>query len=145
MQTSPQTPLYVLPGAVRVASGCVAGSARRTDAAGHRLWFETGAASRWMEQGFMSLPPTASAAPMQDLQPVGRQQSCDVTVDRPVFLLSRINNLNPFHSAQDWVLTYLSYATLDLSPLTTDVWLADLMLPGPHVGFAPCNDLLGCI
>jgi hypothetical protein len=37
------------------------------------------------------------------------------------------------YALQDWSLTYLAFVVLDLDRASTDILLADTMLPGPYL------------
>lgn len=61
--------------------------------------------------------------------------ACDEWIEDSVYLITRNNNLNPYHCSEDWVFAYLVWAILKLQPSTTRVMFMDLMLPGPYNEF----------
>jgi hypothetical protein len=71
------------------------------------------------------LPPPMPSQPTADVGGGGgdddgdasrRQLRCDGWVNHTVVVVSRDNNLNTFHSAEDWIMLYVAYVVLDLDP-----------------------------
>ena len=109
--SSPATPLVLDRGAVAARCAPTAGAGGHDDT--KRF---IGPQFSWLSELLYSAQTTESFG-----------LSCDHTVNHTVLLLSRDNNLNLFHSAEDFLQVYIAFVVLGLDPRSVEVVISDLV------------------
>jgi hypothetical protein len=127
--SSPATPLLLAPGAVVArcdAAATAGGGGGGTDELTQKQQF-IGPQRPWLSELLHGASATSesSAPPLQ----------CDHTVNHTVLLMQRDNNLNTFHSAEDFLQTYIAYVALDLDPANVEVVIGDLVKHSPSMTY----------
>jgi hypothetical protein len=110
--SSPASPLVLDRGAVAASCDLTANAGGRDD---NKRRF-IGPQFSWLSELLTNAETTGSLA-----------LSCDHTVNHTVLMISRDNNLNLFHSAEDFLQVYTAFVVLGLDPCSVEVLISDLV------------------